>query len=78
MRDLESCCQGNRWNHPLANTYVSSNILIFFFIPWSNWTIFVSLDTQTRELQNKPKHPKKGEYKEQNGRAHVQEDKKTT
>jgi hypothetical protein len=24
----------------------------------------------------KPKHPKKGEYKEQNGRTHVQEDKK--
>jgi hypothetical protein len=40
--------------------------------------IFVSLGTQTRELQNKPKHPKKGEYMEQNGRTHVQEDKKTT
>ncbi len=26
----------------------------------------------------KPKHPKKGEYKEQNGRTHVQEDKRTT
>jgi hypothetical protein len=27
---------------------------------------------------NKAKHPKKGEYKEQNGRTHVQEDKRTT
>jgi hypothetical protein len=27
---------------------------------------------------NKPKHPKEGEYKEQNGRTHVQEDKRTT
>jgi hypothetical protein len=27
---------------------------------------------------NKPKHPKKDEYKEQNGRTHVQENKKTT
>jgi hypothetical protein len=40
--------------------------------------IFVSLDTQIRELQNKPKDLKKGEYKEQNGRTHVQELKKTT
>jgi hypothetical protein len=27
---------------------------------------------------NKPKHPKKEEYKEQNGKSHVHEDKKTT
>jgi hypothetical protein len=27
---------------------------------------------------NKSKHPKKGEYKEQNGRTHVQKDKKST
>jgi hypothetical protein len=27
---------------------------------------------------NKPKHPKKEEYKEQNGRTHIQENKKTT
>jgi hypothetical protein len=26
----------------------------------------------------KPKHPKKGEYKEQNGRTHIQENKRTT
>jgi hypothetical protein len=29
-----------------------------------------------RQSKYKPKHPKKGEYKEQNGRTHVQEDKK--
>jgi hypothetical protein len=29
-------------------------------------------------IKYKPKHPKKGEYKEQNGRTHVQEDKKIT
>jgi hypothetical protein len=27
---------------------------------------------------NKSKHPKKGEYKEQNGKTHIQEDKRTT
>ncbi len=27
---------------------------------------------------NKPKHPKKGEHKEQKGRLHIQEDKRTT
>ncbi len=27
---------------------------------------------------NKPKHPKKGEHKEQKGRSHIQEDKRTT
>jgi hypothetical protein len=27
---------------------------------------------------NKPKHPKKGEYKEQNGRTQIHEDKITT
>jgi hypothetical protein len=27
---------------------------------------------------NKSKHPKKGEYKEENGRIHVQEDERTT
>jgi len=33
-------------------------------------------DNETLPIINKPKHPKKGEYKEQNGRTHVQEDKK--
>jgi hypothetical protein len=28
------------------------------------------------QIINKPKHPKKGEHKEQNGSAHIQEDKK--
>jgi hypothetical protein len=31
-----------------------------------------------RANHKKPKHPKKGEYKEQNGRTHIQEDKWTT
>jgi hypothetical protein len=35
-------------------------------------------DNETLPIINKPKHPKKGEYKEQNGRTHVQEDKRTT
>jgi hypothetical protein len=34
---------------------------------------------ETLPIINKPKHPKKmGEYKEQNGSNHVQEDKRTT
>jgi hypothetical protein len=33
---------------------------------------------ETLPIINKPKHPKEGEYKEQNGRIHMQEDKKTT
>jgi hypothetical protein len=33
---------------------------------------------ETLPIINKPKHPKKGKYKEQNGRIHVQEDKTTT
>jgi hypothetical protein len=33
---------------------------------------------ETVPIINKPKHPKKVEYKEQNGRTHFQEDKKTT
>jgi hypothetical protein len=36
------------------------------------------MNDETLPIINKPKHPKKGEYKEQNGRIHVQEDKKTT
>jgi len=35
-------------------------------------------DDETLPIKNKPKHSKKGEYKEQNGRTHVQEDKRTT
>jgi hypothetical protein len=32
---------------------------------------------ETLPIENKPKHPKKNEeYKEQNGRTHVQEDKR--
>jgi len=30
---------------------------------------------ETLPIINKPKHPKEGEYKEQNERTHVQEDK---
>jgi hypothetical protein len=30
---------------------------------------------ETLPIVKKPKHPKKGEYKEQDGRTHVQEDK---
>jgi len=33
---------------------------------------------ETLPIINKPKHPKKGRNKEQNGRTHVQEDNKTT
>jgi len=35
-----------------------------------------SKDDETQSIINKPKHPKKGEYEEQNGRTHVQENKK--
>jgi hypothetical protein len=37
-----------------------------------------STDDEPLLFINKPKHPKKGENKEQNGRTHVQEDKRTT
>jgi hypothetical protein len=46
--------------------------------------IVVSLSTlaqifyETLPLTNKSKHPEKGEYKEQNERTYVQEDKRTT
>jgi hypothetical protein len=33
---------------------------------------------ETLSIINKSKHPKKGKYKEKNGRTHVQEDKRTT
>jgi hypothetical protein len=33
---------------------------------------------ETLQIINKPKHQKKGEYKEQNVRTQVQEDKRTT
>jgi hypothetical protein len=35
---------------------------------------------ETLSIINKPKHPKEkeGEYKEQNGRTHILEDKRTT
>jgi hypothetical protein len=38
------------------------------------------LTHETLPIINKPKHPKKREkeYKEQNGRTHVEEDKRTT
>jgi hypothetical protein len=37
-------------------------------------------DDETLPIINKTKHPKKkgGKYKEQNGRTHVQENKRTT
>jgi hypothetical protein len=37
-----------------------------------------SIDDETLPIINKPKHPIKGEYKEQNGWTHVQDDKRTT
>jgi hypothetical protein len=33
---------------------------------------------ETLPIINKSRHPKKGEYKEQNERTHIQEDKRTT
>jgi hypothetical protein len=33
---------------------------------------------ETLPIINEPKHPKRREHKEQNGRTHVQEDKRTT
>jgi hypothetical protein len=37
------------------------------------------VDDETLPIKKKQKHPKKrGEYKEQNGRTHTQEDKRTT
>jgi hypothetical protein len=39
-------------------------------------SIFLIFDDEPLPTINKPKHPrKKGEYKEQNGRTHIQEDK---
>jgi hypothetical protein len=35
-------------------------------------------DDETLPIISKPKHPKKGENKEQNGRTHVQEDRRIT
>jgi hypothetical protein len=35
-------------------------------------------DDETLPIINKPKHPKKGEYKVQNGRTLIQEDERTT
>jgi hypothetical protein len=38
--------------------------------------IFIIFDDETLATINKPKHPiEKGEYEEQNGRTHIQEDK---
>jgi hypothetical protein len=37
-----------------------------------------SKDDETQSNINKPKHPKKEEYEDQNGRTHVQENKKIT
>jgi len=33
---------------------------------------------ETQPIINKPKHPKKGKQKEQNGRTNIKEDKRTT
>jgi len=41
----------------------------------SQETCQIKKDDETLPIINKPKHPKKGEYKEQNERTHVQEDK---
>jgi hypothetical protein len=42
------------------------------------WGFKASMCDETLPIVNKPKHPKKGESKEQKGRIHVQENKKTT
>jgi hypothetical protein len=47
------------------------------------WAIWIErnelvFNDETLPIKNKTKHPKKGEYKEQSGRSHVQEDKRTT
>jgi hypothetical protein len=34
-------------------------------------------DDETLPLINKPNHSRKGQYKEQNGRTHIQENKRT-
>jgi hypothetical protein len=38
----------------------------------------VSVNHETLPIINKPKHPKKGEHKEEKGRSQIQEDKRTT
>ncbi len=38
--------------------------------------LFFCFFDETLQIINKPKHPKKWEYKEQNERTHIQEDKK--
>jgi hypothetical protein len=38
----------------------------------------MKINDETLPIINKPKHPKKNEYKEQNGRTHIQENKRTT
>jgi hypothetical protein len=35
-------------------------------------------DDKTLPIINKPNHSKKGQYKEQNGRTHLKENKRTT
>jgi hypothetical protein len=49
----------------------------------SLWAIWIErnelvFNDETLPIKNKPKHQKKEECKEQNGRIHVQEDKRTT
>ncbi len=44
---------------------------------WPASDRYWDIKAETLPVINKPKHPKKGEYKEQNGRTHVQEDKRT-
>jgi hypothetical protein len=47
-----------------------------FFRKFDTFDIF--LNDESVPIKYKPKHPKRGEHKEQNGRTHVQEDKRIT
>jgi hypothetical protein len=43
-----------------------------------NVLFMIQNDDETLPIKNKPKHPKKGEYMEQDGRTHIQVNKQTT
>jgi hypothetical protein len=53
---------------------LNSEKLNWFNLGNYQWDIYNDV---TLPIINEPKHPRKGEYKEQNGRTHIQEDKRT-
>jgi len=55
-------------NSSLLNSYYMHFSVLFM----------IQNDDETFPITNKPKHPKKGEYKEHNGRTHIQVNKRTT